>query len=135
MNLPSEQLEQMVVAKFELMLERYQQMDQLASEILADESSVTRFDDAMKKLQSAREEIEKLHLDSQEINERYRATRDKASSTVKQLSETMQNLIQGLLIKISELERRAKDSCKHLVPEINANVRAVQMKNAYGKYT
>jgi hypothetical protein len=42
--------------------------------------------------------------------------------------------MQGFLMKLSKLEKSARGSRDALQPKIDAGVRAVQMKNAYGKF-
>ena len=89
----------------------------------------------MIRLKNEREEIEKLQLENLPVNQQYRASRPHASETVKQLTNQIAGLIQGLLLKIGNLERKSKSSCEQLMPQIHNGVRAIQMKNAYEKNT
>ena len=103
--------------------------------MLAGESLVGSYDEQMLELKTERDAIASLQADNFQINDRYRKTRQHASANVKQLTDQIGSLIQNLLMKMTKLERRAQDSCQQLLPQIHEGVRAVQMKNAYGKYS
>jgi hypothetical protein len=135
MNHDTEDLENQMLQSLEAMLTRYRKMDELADQILASEQAVARFDGPMLELKNEQVAIQQLAAESQAISERYQRVQQKQSSAIQALTAATQTTIQNLLMKITELERRAQDSCKKMVPQINASVRAVQMKNAYGKYT
>lgn len=134
-SIADHELESRVTATLESILEKYVRIDLLADDMLAAESLIGTFDEHMLELRNERDAIEQLQSENRLINERYRATRPHASANVKQLTEKIGSLMQGLLMKITKLERQAKGSCQQLLPQIHEGVRAIQMKNAYGKYT
>lgn len=131
----SDQLESQVVASLSSILQKYQDMDRLTDSMLAAEEPISTLDENMIRLKNGREEIEQLQLKNSPLNQQYRTSRAHASENVKQLTTQIAGLIQGLLLKISNLERISKSSCEQLMPQIHDGVRAIQMKNAYEKYT
>ena len=132
---PDDQLESRVVASLTLILQKYESIDSLTDMLLTPEASIDALDENMIRLKSEREEIEKLQLENLPLNQKYRCSRSHASETVNQLTNRIAGLIQGLLIKIGNLERKTQSSCEQLLPQLHNGVRAIQMKNAYGKYT
>jgi hypothetical protein len=132
---PGEQLESRVVASLTLILQKYESIDCLTDMMLTQEASIDALDENMIRLKSEREEIEKLQLENLPLNQQYRSSRPHASETVNQLTNRIAGLIQGLLLKIGNLERKTKSSCEQLMPQLHDGVRAIQMKNAYEKYT
>lgn len=130
----AEQLESRVVASLTLILEKYESIDRLTDMMLAQETTVDALDENMIQLKTEREEIEKLQLENLPLNQQYRSSRPHASETVTQLTNRIAGLIQGLLLKIGNLERKTQSSCEQLMPQLHDGVRAIQMKNAYKKH-
>jgi hypothetical protein len=130
----SNDLEPLVVAALKSMLQKYQQIDALADQMLDHDLSTELLDAKTLQLKLEREAIEKLENESRALNQQYRASREHASPVVQQLTESLASLMQRFLMKISALEKKAKATCEHFLPQIHAGVRAVEMKKAYGKY-
>ena len=129
------ELESRVVASLTLILQKYQAIDGLADQMLIAEAPISILDENMIRLKEGREEIEKLQLENSSLNQQYRASRPHASETVIRLTNQITGLIQGLLLKVGNLEKKSKNSCEQLMPQIHNGVCAIQMKNAYEKYT
>ena len=127
-------LETQVFQSLELMWQKYQQLDALADQILVNGDSAEAMEATTMQLKTERESLEKLETDSRLIKEEYRRTRPHASEDVNRITEKLAMLMQRFLMKISKLETQAQRSRESLKPLIHDGVRAVQMKNAYGKY-
>ncbi len=125
-------LEDQVLESLTEILDRYRRIDSLTDRMLAEDKAVKVLDANMLKLKTERSEIEQLQLESKDIREQYRQSRPHASDAVKAITTEVGNLVQGLLMKISQLEKHARTSCESLVPQIQDGVKAIQMKNAYG---
>jgi uncharacterized protein Yka (UPF0111/DUF47 family) len=127
-------LEQQVLTSLEEIQARYQQLNSLADKILQQDTAISMMDDAMLDMKQQRESLERLTTAAQPLNNQYRATREHASPAVKRLTQSVGELMQSLLMKISNLERNAQSIHNNLLPKVHDGVRAVQMKNAYGKH-
>ncbi len=128
-------LEDQVLASLTTILDRYRRIDSLADKMLAEDKAVKVLDANMLKLKNERAEIEQLQLRSKGIREQYRQSRPHASEAVKAITTEIGSLVQGLLMKVSQLEKHARTSCENLVPQIQVGVKAIQMKSAYGKFS
>jgi len=126
-------LEQQVLTSLQQIQVRYQHLNRLADQVLQNNTAISMMDEAMLEMKQERESIERLTRAAEPLNNQYRATREHASIAVKELTRSVGELMQSLLMKISRLERNAKTIHNNLLPKINEGVRAVQMKNAYGK--
>jgi hypothetical protein len=128
------ELERQMQDYLHTILDKYQQMSEAANRLQEKTpESMTMAAGDMLLMKERREEIEKLNLASQPLQTEYRATRDHASTAVDQLRERVAAVLQKLMMKIGSLEKDAQSSYDQLKPKIHNGVRAVQMKNAYGK--
>ena len=128
------ELERQMQDYLQTILGKYQQMSEAANRLQGqDPESMTMATGDMLLMKEQREEIEKLNLASQSLQTEYRAARDHASAAVDQLRERVAAVMQSLMMKIGSLEKEAQNSYDKLKPKIHNGVRAVQMKNAYGK--
>ena len=128
------ELETQVVQTLEQLLQKYQQIDQLADKMLVDNTPIEYMDEKMVLINQQRESAAKLMTHSQSLRDQYLNSNKQASPRVRQLTNMIGNLMQNLLMKISKLEKLAKESGAQLVPQIQQGVRAAQMKNAYARY-
>jgi RNA processing factor Prp31 len=127
------ELESQVISNLEIMLARYQTIDELADRMLAKQEKGQAIQTDLQTLQLERESLITFEQQARPTTEAYRNTRSEASDSVKKLTAQTANLVQGLMVKIAKLEESARESYKRLFPEINQNLRSHQMKQAYGK--
>jgi len=127
-------LEQQVLVSLQEIQSRYGQLNDLADKILHSDTAISMMDEAMLEMKQQREALERMTAAAQPLNNQYRATRDHASPAVKELTQSVGESMQSLLMKISSLERNAQTIHNNLLPKINEGVRAAAMKNAYGKH-
>ncbi len=127
-------LEQQVLNLLQEMHQRYEAANQTAHQLLVNPLSAEELEAASLKLQTETESFAKLDSESQPIRQAYRASREHASEAVSQATHGLSRSMQSLLMKLNQLEQRALNARSVLLPKINEGVRAVQMKNAYGKY-
>lgn len=130
----NDSLEQQVIMALEKLHSKYQRLELLADQILDQSTPVSELDVTMIEMKQQRTEIESLNQQNRSLNEQYQSSRPHASPIVKALTDKIASLMQRLLMKINQLERSAKSVHNKLLPQIHDGVRAVQMKNAYGKH-
>ena len=132
-NVDNHQLESQVISALEIMLARYQRIDELADQMLTKQERGFGIQTELHTLQQEREALREFEQKSRNTNEAYRNSRTKASDAVKLLTAQTAALVQGMIEKVARLEDSARESYKRLFPEINQNLRGHQMKQAYGK--
>ncbi len=115
--------------------QRYEQLKILTDQLVAGDQSPTEFQAQLDRIQSERQAIETLQNQSQTRYDQYIASREHASPEVRELTRSVTDLIQSLIANFSELESETRKSQARLQPQVNENLRAVQMKSAYSRRT
>lgn len=66
------------------------------------------------------------------LRESFRANNDSLPDELSVPTDKTIELVKSLMPKLAQLEKTTLESAQRLFPKIQENVRAVQMKNAYG---
>ncbi len=111
----------------------YERIKKLTDQLAQKNPSDSEFTDLLEEIRLGRAEIESIQLQSKPDYDRYLQTRAHASPAVKKLTDELAQLIQGLVVQFTNMENEARDSQQKLLPIVNENLRAVQMKSAYSQ--
>lgn len=132
MNPNDNDLEQQVQNVLAALLTRYQQLDQLADVMLDKQARQQDFRQELLQVEAVRSEIKTEEGQSTDLRNRYISSREHASPKVQELTRTASELLVVVMKKIEQLEAHTQEAFQKLVPQVNENVRANQMKQAYG---
>lgn len=116
-------------------LEHYRQMNLLADQMLDDNDLSSQWHEAAERLNRICLSVEKEDRSNQALADDLRDGKFAACEAIVELKQRLASQMQSFLMKVSRLEQTAMKSKQELLPKIQAGVRAVQMKNAYGKYS
>lgn len=126
------ELEQQVQTVLKNLLGRYQQLDELADAMLGKQADQQEFGEELLKVDAVKVEIKQVEEQTAEIRNRYIASRKHSSEEVQELTRKAGELLIIVMKKIEQLETHTQEAFQRLVPQVNENVRANQMKQAYG---
>lgn len=115
-------------------LEQYQTMNELADQMLGTGLQPDQWHSTAEKMKQVSVQLEQMEQQNQSITTEYRESRPAPSAAISALKDQLATQMQTFLMKVSRLEQQALKSKQALLPQIHENVRAVQMKNAYGKF-
>lgn len=127
-------LEQPVRDSLSVILEQYGLMNRLADEMLAGKLPPEQWQETADKMKCVSLNLERMEKESQAVKNEYQQHCRSASAAIIELQNQLASSMQSLLMKVSRLEQMAARSKEALLPQIHAGVKAIQMKNAYGKY-
>ena len=129
------ELEKKVQHALQYALEQYDSLHTMADQMLSNQQTPEQWHQTAEKMRGVSVAIERVEQESQSTKEQYRASCVSPSNAVSQLSAKLATHMQSFLMKVSRLEQQASKSKDALLPQIHDGVKAVQMKNAYGRYS
>ncbi|HMO14448.1 MAG TPA: hypothetical protein PKD64_07090 [Pirellulaceae bacterium] len=129
-----EPLEQRVLDSLTELYSSYRVMHTLIDEMMQHENDSHLLDSLTIKVKQQNDVILRLEQTTREIKEDYRARVPHASERIRQASADLAEYLKTIMMKVNQLEERARASRTELIPQIQQGVKAVQMKNAYEKY-
>ena len=97
------QLEQLVEQAIAQLLEKYQNLDRLADEMLRRQANSESIEEQMKRLNQGKVEIQEIEEKSRSIKEQYRDTHPQASEAIASLTKQTAELLLGKIKKIDSL--------------------------------
>lgn len=115
-------------------LKQYGQLNQLADQMLGGRLSPEQAQAVAEQMRQISQQLEAAERSQQALVEEFRQSQASSSATIAAVKQELAHTMQNFLMKISQLEQNALKSKEALLPQIHAGLRAVQMKNAYGKY-
>jgi hypothetical protein len=116
-------------------LERYRQMNTLADQMLDGDATSQHWHQSAERLNQM---IQSLDIEgplNRFLQQESHQRQIEPGGAISALKEKLALQMQSFLMKISRLEQTALKSKQSLLPQIQSSVRAMQMKNAYGKYS
>ena len=128
----SNDLELQVQTALQMLHERYQQLDQLADVMLDKQAKQQEFGAELRQIEVVKSEIKEVEDQTAEIRNQYIGSRKHASTKVQELTRNASELLIEVMKKIEKLETLTQEAFQRLVPQVDENVRANQMKQAYG---
>lgn len=132
--MPQTALEDRIQGLLRNSLEQYQTMNELADRMLGSELSSDQWHATAEKMKQVSVRLEQMQQQNHSITAEYRQSSPEPSAAIRALKDQLSSLMQSFLMKVSRLEQQALKSKQALLPQIHESVRAVQMKNAYGKF-
>lgn len=133
-NMSDDRTEIAVLHSMGLLRAGYEHIKQLSDQLSQRNPSDREFTDLLQKIRQGRDEIESIQRQSKPDYDHYLQSRPHASPAVKKLTDELAQLIQGLVIQFTNMENEARTSQQKLLPIVNENLRAVQMKSAYSQH-
>jgi hypothetical protein len=128
------EIKQDVRESMKIALEQYQLMNSLADQMLTGNLPPDQWQDTADMMKRVSLGLENLKQIDQTTVSNHRDRCSQASSEMAQIKDQLALSMQALLMKVSRLEQQAVKSKQALLPQINAGVKVLQMKSAYGKY-
>lgn len=116
-------------------LEQYQTLNELADQMLGSSLQPDQWHATAEKMKQISVRLEQMEHQNQSTTTDYRQGLPKPSAAISALKDQLATQMQTFLMKVSRLEQQAVKSKQALLPQIHDSVRAVQMKQAYGKFT
>lgn len=129
------ELENSMLALLEKMQVKYQSMLTTIEPITLTSEDYPALDEATELLRKEMAELEHLDRETATMKQRYRESRPHASSAVSQATAELSAVMESFLVKLNLLENAAAKHRQAIMPQLDASVRSVHMKSAYGKYS
>lgn len=115
-------------------LKQYHLLHQLADRMLNENLPPEQWQESADRMKQISEQLELAEQNNRTLISEYGDSQPESTTAVSALKEQLATQMQNFLMKIMRLEQQAQRSRDALLPQIHASLRAVQMKNAYGKY-
>lgn len=128
----SNKLELQVQNALQMLFERYTELDRLADVMLEKQAQQQEFSQELRQIEVVKSDIKAVEDQTAEIRDQYISSREHASPKVQELTRSASEVLVKVMKKIEKLETLTQEAFQRLVPQVDENVRANQMKQAYG---
>lgn len=133
MKPPTNSLEQRVLTGMQTLLEKYQQLNQIADAMAQKQAQQQDIIQDLRTLDEVKLQIASIEQQTKPDRDEYRASQKTASPAVLDLTRRSTELLMTVKTKIDQLESHVRDAQGKLAPSIDQGVRASQMQRAYGR--